>query len=108
MQGYNRAMNLMLTEAEIDSIMQSVDTDGNGIIGYEEFIAATISKQTMLNKKNLQIAFNAFDTDKSGTITVEEVRKVLGGGVSGGDTIFEEIIKEVDMDGDNEIDINEF
>jgi calcium-dependent protein kinase len=49
----------------------------------------------MLNKKNLEAAFNAFDKDGSGTITADELRGVIGS-VSSNNTTWERVIKEVD------------
>ena len=65
-----------------------------------------VAKSTVLDRENLQIAFNLFDTDGSGTISVEEIRKLLGG--TENDAQLMEIIQEVDIDGDGEIDIEEF
>ena len=54
----------------------------------------------MLTKQNLEQAFNAFDKDKSGSISVSEVKQILGGGSLTSDTVFADIIKEVDENGD--------
>jgi calcium-dependent protein kinase len=51
-----------------------VDTDNSGYIEYNEFITSTVEKNTMLTKQNLEQAFNAFDKDKSGSISVSEVK----------------------------------
>ena len=65
-----------------------------------------VQKSIVLDRENLQIAFNLFDKDKSGTISINEIKGILGG--EDRDSQFEDIIKEVDMNGDGEIDINEF
>lgn len=38
-------------------MMRSMDSDGNGVIDYTEFITAAIDKVALLNKKNLVAAF---------------------------------------------------
>jgi calcium-dependent protein kinase len=64
--------------AEVEVIMKQVDTDNSGYVDYTEFISAAMSKQKLLNKKNLTSAFNAFDKDGSGSISAAEIREVLG------------------------------
>ena len=58
MEGFNRAMNLMLTEEELEEIMRNVDSDGSGYVEYDEFIRSTVKRSTMLSQRNLEIAFN--------------------------------------------------
>jgi len=50
-----------------------------------------------------------FDKDGSGTISADEIKSILGGGkIFGNDQVFNEIIKEVDINGDGEISYEEF
>ena len=39
---------------------------------------ATIRRETLLSKENLEIAFRAFDADGSGSITANELRELIG------------------------------
>jgi calcium-dependent protein kinase len=71
-------MNLQLTTDEIRDIINKVDCDGNGYIEYNEFLTSTVEKNTMLSKQNLMMAFNEFDKDKSGKISITEVKQILG------------------------------
>jgi calcium-dependent protein kinase len=59
--------------------MKAVDTDGSGFIDYSEFIAATMNKKTLLSSENMESAFKAFDKDKSGSISIAELKTMLGG-----------------------------
>jgi calcium-dependent protein kinase len=59
-------------------MMTEADTDNSGYIDYTEFIIATMNKKRMLSKKNLGLAFAAFDNDCSGSISVDELRAMLG------------------------------
>jgi calcium-dependent protein kinase len=50
--------------------MSSVDLDGDGKIDYAEFIQAAIDHKHLLNKQNLEIAFNMFDLNHDGEISI--------------------------------------
>ena len=87
--------------------MKTVDADGSGFIDYTEFLAVTLDRQKLLSKKNLEQCFAIFDKDGSGTITSDEIKAVLG--IKGGDSAqWENVIREVDQDGNGEIDLQEF
>jgi Ca2+-binding EF-hand superfamily protein len=51
-----------------------------------------------------------FDKDGSGQISRDEVKAVLGSGGNkfGSDKVWDDIIREVDVDGNGEIDFSEF
>ena len=51
-----------------------------------------------------------FDKNDSGTISFDELRNVLQGdnGDEFTDEVFKNLIKQIDMDGNGEIDFNEF
>jgi calcium-dependent protein kinase len=42
-----------------------------------EFIAAAVDKSTLLSNEKLRKAFQVFDTDNSGTITLLELKQVF-------------------------------
>lgn len=89
--------------------MQSLDKDGNGVIDYTEFITGAIDKVALLNKKNLEAAFKMLDVDNSGMITVDELKAVFDThGDKKDETLWLEIMKEVDKNNDNQISFEEF
>lgn len=98
-------------EAQIMSMLQAADTDGSGDVNYTEFIAATIGSSIVNNEAYLKQAFDMFDKDKSGKIDNDEVVSLLTGAevssIVPTDAI-NEAIKEIDVDGDGEIDFEEF
>ena len=51
---------------------------------------------------------DSFDKDGGGTISAEEVAVILGHNMSKDKSVWSEIIKEVDLNGDGMIDFNEF
>ena len=68
-------------------------------------MAATSDYNKLLTDKNLQAAFNLFDDDGNGQITIEELQKLLNWE---DDEAWKEIVKEIDQDGDGEISFSEF
>eukprot|EP00742_Colponemidia_sp_Colp-10_P000181 GILJ01000202.1.p1 GENE.GILJ01000202.1~~GILJ01000202.1.p1 ORF type:complete len:469 (+),score=93.72 GILJ01000202.1:43-1449(+) len=96
-------------QEELQRVLAGVDTDGSGSIDYTEFIAATLDRRLYLQEEKLWSAFRVFDKDGSGRITAQELREVLSRGNDVVDQrVAEEIIREVDTNGDGEIDFDEF
>lgn len=106
-EGYRDIMG-DLAEAEVDRIMKIADADGSGEIDYSEFVVATMDKRKLLSNEKLETAFNLFDKDGSGSISAAEVRDVLGGKKNIDDNVWNEIVVEVDGDGNGEISFGEF
>ncbi|KAL0348555.1 UNVERIFIED_CONTAM: Calcium-dependent protein kinase [Sesamum angustifolium] len=83
------------------------DVDNSGTIDYGEFIAATIHLNKLEREEHLWAAFQYFDKDGSGYITVDELQQAcVEHGMT--DVLLEDIIKEVDQDNDGRIDYGEF
>jgi len=97
-----------LAEDEVDRIMKAADTDGSGEIDYSEWIVATTDKRKLLTDEKLQVAFRVFDRDNGGSISAQEVREVLGVGKNIEEKVWNDIIMEVDANGDGEISFLEF
>ena len=66
LQGMSRVTNESSIIESLDDLMKTIDTDNNGYIEFEEFVRASIDKEKLLTEKNLKIAFDIFDKDKSG------------------------------------------
>lgn len=93
---------------EVEKILCLVDLDQNGFIDYSEFLTASLKKETIMNKRNLEFVFKMFDIDGSGAISADEIKKILGEDVVAADGVWREIISKVDQDGDGQIDLKEF
>ena len=79
-------------------LILQADADGNGTIDYGEFIAATMHINRLDREEHLYSAFQHFDKDNSGYITMEELEQALREfGMNDGRDI-KEIISEVDGD----------
>jgi calcium-dependent protein kinase len=106
--GYNKALTSENAEDAVDRIMQQVDTDGNGFIEYSEFLKAAIDKELMMTGNNLKVAFEMFDKDGNGKISPDELRMVLEKEETYGEEFWKEMVKQLDVNGDGEIDLKEF
>lgn len=96
---------------EANNIMSKLDFNNNGSIDYSEFMIANIDPQQLIKEDKLREIFDLFDVDHSGSITIDEIKKVLGGGggdVDVDDSEWEKIVEEVDLEGDGEISFHEF
>lgn len=102
-----RKKKFQISDGEMQKIMDDIDVDGNGVIDYNEFIAATMNVNKLENEEQLVKAFEHFDTDNSGYITRDELMEALTkyGNV---DENIEQILRDVDKDGDGRIDYGEF
>jgi calcium-dependent protein kinase len=105
-KGYKEFLNV--DEEQVDKILEVADADGNGEIEYSEWIIATINKKELLSDEKLMTAFTLFDQDGGGSISAEEICEVLGVGKNIDDDVWNDIIGEVDQEGDGEITFEVF
>jgi len=98
------------TDAEIEDMINEVDSDRNGSIDFDEFCKMMAMPTKAHNfESEMQAAFAVFDHDGSGTISLEELRRVMKSfGEELTDDDLDQMIKEVDKDGDGSIDYKEF
>ncbi|KAH7445604.1 hypothetical protein KP509_01G017600 [Ceratopteris richardii] len=97
-----------LAEHEVRQLMDAADVDGNGTIDYMEFITATVHMNKMEREDKLFTAFQYFDKDNSGYITVQELEEALNKHNMGDPETIKDIIAEVDTDHDGNINYEEF
>ena len=98
------------SETEIQDMMNEVDSDGNGMIDFPEFLTMMARKMKTTDfEEELRAAFDVFDKDGNGFITAQELAiamKNLGEKMTQDD--IQRMIREADLDGDNQIDFEEF
>ena len=106
----NTNLNALLkTDGSIEGLLKNIDTDNNGYIGFEEFLIASINKEKILTEKNLKLAFDVFDRDKSGGISQNELKYILGEyNVNAKDNLWQKMIHEIDLNQDGQISYEEF
>merc|ERR1712086_669278 len=106
--GYLEFFGKMMTDEDVDEMFAKVDADGSGEIDYSEFVVATMNEKNLLSNNKLQTAFKMFDKDGGGSISTDEIRQVLSFGQNLDEKVVNDIIKQVDANGDGEISFEEF
>jgi len=94
--------------SEATKIIESTDADDSGEIEFNEFAQIWQRKLLSVNDSYIHAVFSVLDEDGNGTIEAHELAKVLNmTGEENKDKI-DELIKEVDTDGDGVISWQEF
>ncbi|XP_060063077.1 uncharacterized protein LOC132543579 [Ylistrum balloti] len=98
------------TENEVAEMISEVDKDGNGSVDFEEFIGLMGKyMQGVDPETELRESFKVFDKDGNGFISAAELRHVMTNlGEKLTDAEVDEMIKEADLDGDGQINYDEF
>lgn len=101
-----RSLGQSPSEIELRDMIKEVDVDRSGAIDFEEFKTLMLSQQGD-RQSRLALAFSVFDENNSGKITKKELHNVMSR-FSLTDQELDEILQEVDDDGDGQIDFEEF
>ena len=88
----------------IGEIFSKLDLDGSGTISYNEFLTSIIDSRKILTEDRLEKAFKMFDRDENGLLSVDEIKSFFGGN----EKTWKKVLKEVDKNGDGEVDFEEF
>ncbi|XP_011032413.1 PREDICTED: calmodulin-like protein 8 [Populus euphratica] len=98
------------TDEELHIMISEVDVDGNGTIEFGEFLNLMARKMRENDAdEELKEAFKVFDKDQDGYISPNELRHVminLGEQLTDGE--LEQMIREADLDGDGQVNYEEF
>jgi len=98
------------TEGELAEMVRMVDRDGNGTIEFPEFLMLVANNSRKPDTEEDVIeSFKTFDKENNGFIPAAELRHVL---MNIGDKLSDEevdvLIQEADIDGDGQINYEEF
>jgi len=100
-----------VTMEETKAIMASVDKDNDGFLNFDELLASRINRKLQSKEERLRKVFRALDLDNSGKISASELKaaaQCIDSAQDIGLDAFAELIKDGDINGDGEIDFEEF
>lgn len=110
-------LGIHISDVELDATMDKIDVNGDGCVDVEEFgrlYRSIVGDEGPVDKQDeeedMREAFNVFDQNGDGYITVEELRSVLASLGLQGRTAEDcrKMISKVDADGDGRVDFTEF
>merc|ERR1712032_987908 len=105
-----RSLSQNPTEAELQDMINDVDADGYGTIDFPEFLSLMARKMKDTDtEEELIEAFKMFDRDGNGSISAAELRHVMTNlSEKLTDEEVDGMIREGDVDGDGQINYEEF
>jgi len=105
-----RSLGQNPTEAELQDMINEVDADGNGTIDFPEFLTMMARKMKDTDsEEEIREAFRVFYKDGNGFISAAELRHVMTNlGEKLTDEEVDEMIREADIDGDGQVNYEEF
>jgi Ca2+-binding EF-hand superfamily protein len=106
-----RGLGLNPTQAQINSLMETFDSDNNKSLSVEEFanLYVECTKKELPTEEDLIEQFKKLDVNKDGKISASELKRVLlHGDEALGEDEAQEIIDDFDKNGDGYLDLQEF
>uniref|UniRef100_A0A7S1CPY3 Calmodulin n=1 Tax=Bicosoecida sp. CB-2014 TaxID=1486930 RepID=A0A7S1CPY3_9STRA len=105
-----RSLGQNPTEEDLKKMVDDIDQDGDGTIDFPEFLTMLIRSMSDTDShEEVMEAFRVLDEDGNGYISSDELRTIMNNlGEKLTDQEIDEIIQEADIDGDGQIDYEEF
>ncbi|XP_073158753.1 calmodulin-like protein 3 [Henckelia pumila] len=105
-------MGILIPDKELSLMIEKIDVNFDGCVDIDEFgnLYQNIVDERH-EEEDMREAFDVFDRDRDGFISVDELKYVLGSlGLKqgGGVEDCKKMIMKVDVDGDGLVDFNEF
>ncbi|KAK7392872.1 hypothetical protein VNO78_21322 [Psophocarpus tetragonolobus] len=98
-----------IPDGDVQILMEAGDTDNDGYLDYEEFVAISIHLRKIDHDEHLHKAFQFFDKNQSGYIEVEELHNALADEIkTNNEEVINAIMLDVDTDKDGRISYEEF
>merc|ERR1711976_794283 len=110
LRGMMVSLDQKCSDMELQRIMKAADLDKNGKIDFNEFVIIMDKFCPENFEDQLREAFRVIDNDNSGKISSDEIKRILRhlGEKKMSSEVAEMIIREMDMDGDGQVDYEEF
>lgn len=103
--GFRNEFGEQVSKDEISQIFNMMDINRNGKIDYTEWVAATLDYDKIMKGQKIETAFEFFDKQNRKKIGIEELKLVIGSKRKAvEDQVYLSILREVDRDGDLELD----
>ena len=108
------SLGIDIPDADLAHMIDHIDTDGDGMVNMDEFTGLykmILMEEERDEEEDLREAFNVFDKNGDGFISVEELQSVMMSlGLRQGRTIedCQLMVNKVDVDGDGMVDYKEF
>ncbi|KAG5720450.1 hypothetical protein E4T56_gene7114 [Termitomyces sp. T112] len=97
------------TDNDLRELIREVDTNNNGTIDFDEFLALMSHKFSVGDIDEVEAAFNVFDRDRNGFISTEELELVLQSlNIKLTERELKRMMEEADLNGDGVISLDEF
>eukprot|EP00041_Stephanoeca_diplocostata_P037953 m.1462016 g.1462016 ORF g.1462016 m.1462016 type:complete len:602 (+) comp25133_c2_seq16:178-1983(+) len=90
---------------DVEANFAALDQDKTGVIKYSEFIAAALQEELMQREDHLEAAFHRLDADSNGTISIDELTRVLP---TRSRHEVQQALTKFDTNGDGMLDLAEF
>lgn len=103
--GLGQAFDSLGTAEDIKSALDQIDTDGNRLVDYTEFLVATFAARQNVKDDVCYTAFAALDQDGGGYVCVKELQQAFGDAF---DPHASNLLGGHDADGNGLIDFEEF
>ncbi|CAM8983580.1 unnamed protein product [Rhodiola kirilowii] len=107
-------LSIFIPDKELTLMIDKIDANGDGCVDIDEFgelYQSLMDEREEEGEEDVREAFNVFDQNGDGFISVEELRSVLGSlGLKQGRSVEDckKMIAKVDADGDGQVDFDEF
>merc|ERR1712050_14233 len=62
---------------DLDGVIALLDRDGSNTVNLQEFVAGALKPERAASHDHLWIAFNAFDRDQNGAVSVDEIEEIV-------------------------------
>ena len=98
----------LLTEEEIQNILNSFDYDDNGSIEYQEYLIGLCDKNMLFSKYNFKRFFNVLDKDKKGYLNSQDIKYFAFQNKTVNNEAFTEYLKQFGMKINDKLNFDDF